>query len=76
MDTGGEGEGTNWEIRVDIYTLPCVKQRASGKLLYSKGSSTPCSVMIRKGEMGGRYTRELQEGTDSLPCTAETNTTL
>ena len=26
VDTGGEGEsGTNWEIRVDICTLPCVK---------------------------------------------------
>ena len=25
-DTVGEGEGgTNWEIRIDIYTLPCVK---------------------------------------------------
>ena len=24
--------------------------------------------------MGGGYRRELQEGTDSLPCTAETNT--
>ena len=24
---GGEGEGgTKWEIRIDIYTLPCVKQ--------------------------------------------------
>ena len=27
MDIEGEGEGgTNWEIRIDIYTLPCVKQ--------------------------------------------------
>ena len=26
VDTGEEGEGgTNWEIRIDIYTLPCVK---------------------------------------------------
>ena len=30
----GEGEGgTNWEIRIDIYTLPCVKQIASRNLL-------------------------------------------
>ena len=28
----GEG-GMNWEIRVDIYTLPSVKQLASGNLL-------------------------------------------
>ena len=34
VDTGGEGEGgTNWEIRIDIYTLPCVKQMASGNML-------------------------------------------
>ena len=31
---GGEGEGgTNWEIRIDIHTLPCVKQIDSGNLL-------------------------------------------
>ena len=24
-DTGGRGGGMNWEIRIDIYTLPCVK---------------------------------------------------
>ena len=45
VDTGGEGEGgTNWEIRFDINTLPCVKQIASENLLYSTGSSTWCSV--------------------------------
>ena len=35
---GGEGE-MNWEIRIDIYTLTYVKQVASGKQLYSRGSS-------------------------------------
>ena len=26
VDTGGEGEGgMNWEIRIDIYTLLCIK---------------------------------------------------
>ena len=34
---GGEG-GMNWEIRIDIYTLQCVKQIPSGNLLYSTGS--------------------------------------
>ena len=33
------------ESNVDIYTLPYVKQIASGKLLYSTESSTQCSVM-------------------------------
>ena len=28
----------------DIYTLTCVKQLASGKLLYSTGSSAWCSM--------------------------------
>ena len=46
VDTGWEGEGgTNWEGGTDIYTPPCVKQIASGKLLYSTGSSAWCSVM-------------------------------
>ena len=42
---GGRGGGMNWEIGIDIYTLPCVKQIASGKMLYSAGSSALCSVM-------------------------------
>ena len=25
----------NWEIGTDIYMLPCIKQIASGKLLYN-----------------------------------------
>ena len=29
---GGGGE-MNWKSSIDIHTLPCVKQRASGKLL-------------------------------------------
>ena len=46
VDTTGEGEGgMNWEMRIDIYTLPCVKQIVSGKLLSSTRSSAQCSVM-------------------------------
>ena len=34
VDIVGEGEGgTNWEMRFDINTRPCVKQIASGSLL-------------------------------------------
>ena len=40
---GGEGSGMNWEIGIDVCALPCVKQLASGNLLYSAGSSTRCS---------------------------------
>ena len=48
VDTEGHAEGgTHWEIRIDIYTRPCVKWctfylMANGKLLYSTGSSTQC----------------------------------
>ena len=67
----------NWKIRVDVYTLPWVKQTASWKLLYSSGGSAWCSVMTWRSGMG---VRELQEGgdmciptADSLNCTAETD---
>ena len=55
VDIEGEGEnGTNWESRTDIYTLPCVKQLASGKLLYSLGSSAEHSVVTEmRGMVGG-----------------------
>ena len=46
VDTVGEEEGgTNWEIRFDMFTLPCVKQIASGNLQGSTGSSARYSVM-------------------------------
>ena len=45
VDTGGEGGGMNWEVRIDIYTLPRVQQIASGNLLYSTGSSAPSSAV-------------------------------
>ena len=48
----GEG-GTKWEIRIDIDTLPCIKQIASGKLLYGTESSAWCSVITQMGAMGG-----------------------
>ena len=73
----------NWEAETHIYTLPCVKQIASGKLLYSTGSSAQCSVMTQRGGEGDGGGREAQEGgdiciymADSLHCTAETITTL
>jgi len=53
----------NWEIRIDIYTLPCVKQTASGTLLYSTGSSAQCSVMTERSGIGGEQGRLRREGT-------------
>ena len=46
VDTGWEGESAmNWESRLDIRTLPCIKQIASRKLLYSIESPAWCSAM-------------------------------
>ena len=60
---GGEREGgMNWEIRIDIYTLPCVKQVASGNLVYSTGSPARCSVMTQMGGMGDGGGRSKREG--------------
>ena len=53
----------NWEIRIDIYTLPCVKQTASGTLLYSTGSSAQCSVMTERSGIGGEKGMLRREGT-------------
>ena len=46
----------NWEIKTDIYTLPCVKQIASWNLLYSTGSSAAVGVCVGRGsEKEGIY---------------------
>ena len=45
-DTVREGEGVmNWEIRTDIYTLPCVRQRARGPPRTAQGAQL-CEVMV------------------------------
>ena len=44
LSQGKEG-GTNRENRVDVYSLPCVKLLASGKLWYSPENSAWHSVM-------------------------------
>ena len=36
----------SWMSGPDIYTLPCIKQLARGKLLYSIGTSAGCSVVM------------------------------
>ena len=45
--TVGDGEGgMDWETRTDTHTGPCMKQKASGKVLYITGSSAQCSKLI------------------------------
>ena len=74
MVTRGErGVMTNWEIRINRYTLLYVKQVTNKDLLYSTGNSTQYSVMTYVGK---ESKKEWIYITDSLCCTPETNTTL
>ena len=43
----------NGESSIGIYTLPCVKQRASEKWLFNTGSPSIISVMIYRDRNGG-----------------------
>ena len=52
---GGKGE-TDRESRVDMCTLPCVTQTASGERLHGTGGSARGSVMTSRGG------REAHEG--------------
>ena len=58
----GGGAGREWDkIReYHWHTLPCVKQLASGKLLYSTGSSAWCSMVTQMGWDGGGMGRDFQ----------------
>ena len=65
MDKGTrqEGEGEiNGESSLDAYTLPYIKQIASGNLLYYSGNSNWGSVTIyrdgKRWEVGGRFKKE------------------
>ena len=49
----------NWEVKIDIYTVLCVRQTASRKLLYSTGSSAWCSVMSWR--VGGREVQKEED---------------
>ena len=45
LDTVGKGEeGMNWKSNTETYTLPCVKQIASGNMLYDTGTQIQSSV--------------------------------
>ena len=43
------GREVNWKMGTDVFTLPYAERIASGKLLYSPGTSAPCSVMTLEG---------------------------
>ena len=54
------GDGMSWEIGTDVDALLCVKQIASGNLLYSAGSSAQRSVMTWMG--GKRVVKGIPRG--------------
>ena len=49
MDTRGKW-GRDWEIGIDVYTLPYIKQIINKDPLYSTGNSTQYSVMTYMGK--------------------------
>jgi len=75
MDTAGRrGSGMNWEIGTDIYTLLCIIQITNENLLFRELYSVLCGDLNGK-EISKRKGKHIHI-TDSLCCTAETNTTL
>lgn len=57
LKAGAEGAETLPE-EISVYTLPSVKQTASGKFLYSTGTSTRCWVMTERVGQGLESRRE------------------
>ena len=59
---GVEEGGTNGETSMETYTLPYVKQIASGNLMYDSGNSNWGSVTTQRGgngqEVGERFKME------------------
>ena len=73
---GGRRGGLNWEAGTDIYTLLYIKQITNKNLLYNTENSTQYSVMTYMGIESKKKVDICICITDSLCCTAETNTTL
>ena len=65
----------NWEIGINIQRLPCVKQIASGNIMYSTGSSAQCCDDL-EGWDGGEGGDTCIHTPNSLHGTAETNAVL
>ena len=76
MAIKGERErgGINWEMGINIYTLLYIKQMTNKDLLYSTRNSTQYSDLY--GKIILKRTDICIFATESLCCTAETNTTL
>ena len=65
MGEGEKGEGGMYgESNTETYTLPYVKQVASGNFLYAAGSSNPVLCDNLEWWDGARGGREVPEGGD------------
>ena len=72
MVSKGKGGRICWEIGIATYLLLYIKQMANNRRLYNTGNSSQYSAVAYMGkESKGLCIRT----TDSLSCTAETNTT-
>ena len=69
----GEGIGMNWEIGIDMCTLSCIKQMASGILLSGTGSLAWCSGMTFMGGLEGVVGTEVQGRGDMCLHTADSH---
>ena len=75
LPEGKVGEGINWEIGIDIYTLLYIKQITNTDPLYSTGNSSQYSVMTYRGKESKKVNICICIP-DSRCCIAETNTAL
>ena len=77
VDTVGKREGgTNWEIRIDIYAWPCVKQITNGACCTAQGAQPGALWWPRWVGLGVRLGRRLRReeiyaNIYSVHCTAE-----
>ena len=78
MDTKGERKrGMNWEIEINIYTLPCIKQITNENLLYIAQEALLNALWCPKWEGNPKKRGDIViHIADSFCCTAETNITL
>ena len=47
---GGGGDGMNWEIGIDMYTLTCIKWMTNKNLLYKKINKIKFKISRKKKE--------------------------
>ena len=64
------GDGRDWEVGIDMYTLMCIEQITNENLVHSIGNSSQCSRDFTGKEIQGTGDIFIHVA-DSLRCTAE-----